>query len=142
MKTNTIELGRAIKQLQYLNHRRLEIAFREIGTTLAQWDALRSIHENPDVSAHALAEDTFQTDQSFGTLAIRLIAKGLIERKQGAGRALTHSLTSKGQLILAQAMVIAGDVVDDSFKYLSESERAILLPLVQKVLLHNKVGKG
>ena len=135
-----LELGRAIKQLQYLNHRRLETGLRAIDTTLAQWDALRAIDDNPGASAHALAEETYQTDQSFGTLATRMIVKGLVERQQGAGRALVHSLTPKGRSVLEQGFVIAKDVIEDAFKDLTEPERTQLLRLVQKALPNN--GRG
>ncbi|MBI0383988.1 MarR family transcriptional regulator, partial [Streptomyces albiflaviniger] len=36
-------LGRAVKQAQYRQHRALDSALGEVGTTLAQWDALRAI---------------------------------------------------------------------------------------------------
>ena len=133
MTTDVLELGRAIKQLQNVNHRRLEIGLRGIDTTLAQWDALRAIDANPGASAHALAEETFQTDQSFGTLATRLIAKGLVERRAGNGRSLAHSLSQKGRDVLKQGSAIAGTVIEDTFKALSESERAQLLQLVRRV---------
>jgi len=138
---NVLELGRAIKQLQNLNHRRLESGLREIDTTLAQWDALRAIYHNPGASAHALAEETFQTDQSFGTLATRMIANGLVERKQGVGRALLHILTPKGHSILEQGLAIAKNVIGDAFKDLTEAERMQLLRLVQKVLPNDGVGQ-
>lgn len=134
MKIKILELGRAIKQLQNLNHRRLELGLRAIDTTLAQWDALRAIQNFPGASAHALAEETFQTDQSFGTLATRLIARGLVERQQGVGRALVHTLTAQGRSILKHGLAIADQVVDESFRALSEPERAQLLALAQKVL--------
>lgn len=132
--TNVLELGRAIKQLQNLNHRRLETGLNEIATTLAQWDALRAIANNPGASAHMLAEETFQTDQSFGTLATRLIEKGLAERCQGVGRALLHSLTPKGRSILEQGLVIAQRINEASFGNLTAAERAQLLALVRKTI--------
>ena len=132
---NVLELGRVIKQLQYLNHRCLETGLREIDTTLAQWDALRAIDDNPGASAHVLAEATFQTDQSFGTLATRMIAKGFVERHPGVGRALVHSLTPKGQAVLEQGFVVAKCVIEASFRNLSEAEREQLLRLARKALL-------
>jgi DNA-binding MarR family transcriptional regulator len=136
---NVLELGRAIKQLQNLNHRRLEIGLREIDTTLAQWDALRAIDANPGASAHALAEETFQTDQSFGTLATRMIAKDLLERQQGQGRALVHRLTPKGRDVLAQGLIIARNVNEGAFRDISEAERTQLLRLVRKALLNDEM---
>ena len=132
--TNVLELGRAIKQLQNLNHRRLESGLRTIDTTLAQWDALRAIDTNGGASSHALAEETFQTDQAFGTLATRLMAKGLVQRQPGVGRALVHSLTRKGRSVLEQGQVIAALANEEAFADLAESERAQLLRLVRKAM--------
>ncbi len=86
------DLGRAVKQLQYRHHRGMDSRLREAGTSLPQWDALRAISKRPSSSAHALAEMTFQTDQSFGALANRLEIKGLIKRTAGPGRAIRHKL--------------------------------------------------
>lgn len=80
------ELGRAVKEAQYRHHRALDTRLSAVGTTLAQWDALRAIARTPGASAHELAVATFQGDQSFGTLASRLAAQHLIERRPGRGR--------------------------------------------------------
>lgn len=128
------ELGRAIKQLQTQNHRRLDTGLQKIGLTLAQWDALRAIETYPGVSAHLLAEQTFQTDQSFGTLATRLITKGLVDRRQGVGRALEHRLTSEGRALLTKGSEVARQVLDKTFAHLSVEERNELLRLVKKVI--------
>ncbi len=128
------DLGRAVKQLQSLNHRRLEVGLREIGATLAQWDALRAINDIPGASAHALAEETFQTDQAFGTLSGRMIEKGFVDRRPGKGRAFVHTLTPKGERALEQGSAVAGRVIEGSFANLSELERADLFRLVQKAL--------
>src|SRR5207249_98017 len=66
--TSLQDLGRAVKQLQYRHHRGMDSRLRAAGTSLPQWDALRAISRRPSSSAHALAEMTFQTDQSFGAL--------------------------------------------------------------------------
>ena len=137
---NVLKLGRAVKQLQNLNHRSLEAGLREIDCTLAQWDALRAIDANPGASAHALAEETFQTDQSFGTLVTRMIIKELVDREQGVGRALIHRLTPKGSGVLEQGMVIAKNVVDETFKDLTQPEKKQLLSLLQKALLAGRVA--
>ena len=128
------ELGRAVKRLQSRNHRRLDAGLTEIGTTLAQWDALRTINDHPGASAHVLAEQSFQTDQSFGALATRLIEKGRVDRRPGKGRALVHSLTDEGRLMFERGTAIAVQVISASFAVLSEIERRQLLELLQKAL--------
>src|SRR5262249_28113040 len=96
-----LAVGRLLKRVQYRNHRALDRALAEIGTTLVQWDALRVISEQPSSAAHALAVAPFQSDQSFGTLATRLEDQGLIRRTPGRGRAVEHRLTPSGAKMLA-----------------------------------------
>jgi DNA-binding MarR family transcriptional regulator len=134
MALDVQELGRAVKRLQSRNHRRLNAALMEIGTTLAQWDGLRTINGHPGASAHVLAEQSLQTDQSFGSLATALIERGLVDRRPGTGRALIHSLTDEGRLMFERGSAIAARVISASFAALSEVERRQLLALLLKAL--------
>jgi len=127
-------LGRAVKQLQYRHHRVLDRRLRAAGTSLAQWDALRAISNRPQSSAHALAEMTFQTDQSFGGLANRLVKQGLIERVVGPGRAIRHRLTPKGSAVLRKGHAVTSGVLDDSFAPLSSAQREQLFKLIRRAL--------
>jgi DNA-binding MarR family transcriptional regulator len=127
-------MGRAVKQIQYRHHRALDMRLAAVGTTLAQWDALRAIGRNPGASAHLLAVETFQSDQSFGTLANRLAAQDLIARRPGRGRRIEHHLTPKGEKVLRAGRPIAKDVFAASFAGLSETERSTLLELLVRVL--------
>ena len=142
MSSEFQELGRTVKRLQHRNHRRLDAGLAEIGTTLAQWDALRTINDHPGASAHVLAEQSFQTDQSFGALATRLIEKGLVDRRPGKGRALIHSLTDAGRSVFARGDAISIQVATASFAALSEVERRQLLALLQKTLGAAAGSKG
>ncbi len=126
-------LGRVVKQAQYRHHRALDAGLIAVGTTLAQWDALRAIEQQPGASAHALAMLTFQSDQAFGTLAGRLLAQGLIERRPGHGRRIEHHLTSAGKSTLAAGHNIANEVLSASFADFSEEERVTLLGLLLRV---------
>ncbi|WP_405164292.1 MarR family winged helix-turn-helix transcriptional regulator [Nocardia sp. NBC_01499] len=126
-------LGRAVKQAQYRHHRALDSGLAAVGTTLAQWDALRAIDRDPGSSARALAERTFQTEQAFGTLASRLVARGLVERTPGRGRTIEHRLTVAGAKILAAGNKVADSVLADSFAALSAAERITLLNLLERV---------
>lgn len=126
-------LGRAVKRVQWRHHRALDAALAAVGTTLAQWDALRAIGRRPGSSAHALAVETFQSDQAFGTLANRLVARGLIERRPGQGRRIEHHLTPAGERTLEAARPIADGVLGASFAGLSEGERSALLDLLLRV---------
>jgi DNA-binding MarR family transcriptional regulator len=90
------KVGLSIKRLQMRHHRAITAALAPLGVSLVQWDALRHLDENPSASLHDLALLTFQTDQSFGALAGRMVERGLIERVAGPGRAVHHRLTPKG----------------------------------------------
>ncbi len=126
-------LGRAVKQAQYRQHRALDSRLAAAGTTLAQWDALRAIGRSPGASARALAMATFQTEQAFGTLAGRLVALGLIERRPGNGRRIEHYLTASGEQVLAAGHQIADEVLAECYTNLSAADRATLLGLLRRV---------
>jgi DNA-binding MarR family transcriptional regulator len=133
MLSDLERLGRAIKATQARHHRALDTGLRAIGTTLTQWDALRAIGNLPGASAHDLALATFQSDQSFGTLANRLEGHGLIERRPGRGRRIEHRLTAAGEATMRAGQDIATELLTASFAELSGSERTQLLCLLAKV---------
>jgi DNA-binding MarR family transcriptional regulator len=124
--TNLEALGQAIKRAQYRNHRTMDAALREVGVSLVQWDALRAIDRMPGASGHDLAVATFQSDQAFGTLANRLVDRGMIARTAGRGRRIEHTLTAAGQSALQEGNHLAATVLDDLFAPLDEEQRAAL----------------
>lgn len=138
MPTALRDLGRAVKQLQYRHHRGMDSKLREVGTSLAQWDALRAISRRPNSSAHALAEMTFQTDQSFGALANRLLQKGMIERVAGPGRAIQHRLTPKGEAMLRRGYEAVDQVFQASFAPLTSRQRDELFRLLSVALVEGE----
>lgn len=119
-------LGLAIKRAQYRNHRAMDTALRPVGVTLVQWDALRAISRMPGASGHDLAIATFQSDQAFGTLANRLVERGLIVRTAGRGRRLDHALTDAGRAALEDGYGVAGGVLEELFAPLAEGQRVAL----------------
>jgi DNA-binding MarR family transcriptional regulator len=125
--------GRLLKRAQYRNHRSADRALAAIGTTLVQWDALRAISESPDSSAHDLAITTFQSDQSFGTLANRLEAQGLIVRTSGRGRRVEHALTDEGRRVFEAGMDVTKGVSARSFEQLTSDELKVLRELLERV---------
>src|SRR5712692_679766 len=135
MPTALQDLGRAVKQLQYRHHRGMDRKLREVGTSLAQWDALRAIATRPSSSAHALAEMTFQTDQSFGALANRLLKRGMIERVAGPGRAIRHKLTPRGEATLRKGHEVVGPVLESSLAPLTSRQREEFYRLISHALV-------
>ena len=134
MPSDLQPLGLAIKRVQYRHHRTLDAALIEVGTTLAQWDALRAIARHPESSSHKLAGLTFQTDQSFGALANRMVDRGLIRRVAGEGRAILHHLTPEGEAMLAAGHGVADRLLAASFAPLNKAERQQLQALLAKLL--------
>jgi DNA-binding MarR family transcriptional regulator len=116
------EVALAVKRLQYRHHRALSRALAPLGLSLVQWDTLRHLHREPDASLHDLAVLTFQTDQSFGSLATRMADRGLIERVPGPGRAVRHRLTEEGARLRAEGQGIVDGVVTSSFRDLSATQ--------------------
>ena len=127
------DLGRAVKAVQYRQHRTLDTRLASVGSTLAQWDALRAIGRRPGASARELAAATFQTEQAFGTLAGRLVAQGLLDRRPGRGRRIEHHLTAEGERVLKAGHEVADAVLAECFEGLAEAERETLLGLLRKV---------
>ncbi|WP_349902677.1 MarR family winged helix-turn-helix transcriptional regulator [Parafrigoribacterium humi] len=128
------DTGLSVKRVQMRHHHAMTAALAPLEISLVQWDALRHLHENPDASLHDLAQLTFQSDQGFGTLAGRMIARGLIERVPGPGRAVRHRLTAKGEDLRERGANIADQVLTKSFQSLTPAERETLDELLQRLL--------
>ena len=128
------EIGLSVKRLQMRHHRTVNERLAPLGISIVQWDALRHRHENPDASLHDLAQLTFQTDQSFGTLATRMIDRGLIERMPGPGRAVRHRLTDKGEDLREKAGQIVRRTLIESFSALTDEELQTFGDLLARVL--------
>ncbi|USX54734.1 MarR family winged helix-turn-helix transcriptional regulator [Lentzea sp. HUAS12] len=122
MKHHPAEVGLAVKRLQHRHHRAMSQALAPLGLSLVQWDTLRHLQRQPDASLHDLAVLTFQTDQSFGSLAVRMAERGLIERVPGPGRAVRHRLTEEGARLLNEGQVLAERVVRSSFSALTAEQ--------------------
>jgi DNA-binding MarR family transcriptional regulator len=128
------EIGLAVKRLQMRHHRAANAALAPLGVSLTQWDALRHLHRNPGASLRDLAQLTFQTDQSFGALAGRMIERGLIERVPGPGRAVRHQLTELGEALRTAGQQVLDDVLTESFSPLDAEEIATFDTLLDRLL--------
>ncbi|TDO52937.1 DNA-binding MarR family transcriptional regulator [Kribbella sp. VKM Ac-2571] len=134
MKHQPADVALAVKRLQHRHHRALSRALAPLGLSLVQWDTLRHLHREPDASLHDLAVLTFQTDQSFGSLATRMAERGLIERIPGPGRAVKHRLTAKGEQLRAEGQAAVNDVFKSSFHNLSAAQLQQLGDLLNTAL--------
>ncbi|GAB3928828.1 MarR family transcriptional regulator [Microlunatus endophyticus] len=134
MTRSPSRIGLDIKRLQSQHHRAIDSALAPLGISLVQWDALRHLSENPGASLHDLAVLTFQSDQAFGTLARRMIDRGLLERVPGPGRAIRPKITAKGGELRQRAQVVVDEVLADSLGRLSPADLARFDNLLQRLV--------
>ena len=123
-----------IKYAQHRQNRTMEAALAHLGITLVQWNALREIARHPGSAMHGLAEATFNSDQAFGTLAARLARLGWVQRRTGAGRAVSHHLTPQGEAVLHAGYPAIHDASASLLARLDTAERAELERLLTKML--------
>jgi DNA-binding MarR family transcriptional regulator len=135
--TTLQDVGLAVKRLQWRHHREGNTRLAAVGLSLVQWDVLRHLEGNPGASLHRLAELTFQTDQSMGELAKRMIHRGLLERVEDAGRAAHHRLTADGEQARAAGAGIVDGVLGDSLGHLSPHELSTLYDLLLLAQAHD-----
>ncbi len=128
------EIGRDVKRLQVRHHHAANARLAPLGLSIVQWDTLRALEQNPGASLHRLAELTFQTDQSFGALAGRMVDRGLIERVPGPGRAVRHRLTRKGLELRRTGERVVEVALKKSFAPLSPRELETFDGLLRKLL--------
>jgi DNA-binding MarR family transcriptional regulator len=126
------EVGLAVKRLQWRHHREANRQLSPLGLSLVQWDVLRHLHANPGASLHHLAELTFQTDQSMGELAKRMVDRGLITRVEGPGRKVRHELTPAGDDLRRAGADAVDGVLAESLGHLTAAERDTLHQLLLK----------
>ena len=127
MGTSLQDVGLAVKQLQWKHHRLANRRLRaQAGLSLVQWDVLRHLHRQPDASLHDLALETFQTDQSMGELARRMVDRGLFTRIDGPGRAVRHRLTDAGQAAYQAGSGVVDGILAHSIGTLTAAEQAAL----------------
>jgi DNA-binding MarR family transcriptional regulator len=134
VKHRPADVALAVKRLQHRHHRALSQALAPLGLSLVQWDTLRHLHRRPDASLHDLAVLTFQTDQSFGSLAVRMADRGLIERVSGPGRAVRHRLTEEGERLRAAGQELVDSITETSFSALSAAQLDQLGDLLEAAL--------
>jgi DNA-binding MarR family transcriptional regulator len=136
MARSVDDVALSVKRVQHRHHRALTAALADLGISLVQWDVLRHLHQRPDASLHDLAQLTFQTDQSFGTLAARMVERGLIERVPAPGRAIRHRITPQGEAVRREGARRVSATVRRSLAGLSPEQVDQLGALLELVLQH------
>lgn len=124
------DVGLAVKRLQWRHHREANRRLAALGLSLVQWDVLRHLHAQPDAGLHTIAVLTFQTDQSMGELARRMVDRGLVERVDGAGRKVRHRPTATGERLRTEGAAVVDGVLRESLGGLSPAELGTLHALL------------
>lgn len=128
------DLGLLIKKVQHSFHCCIDQRLAPLNMSLVQWNALREINRNPEQPLRQLARLTFNSDQAFGALATRLVARGYVRRRSGVGRATIHELTSLGKSSLRKADDVVHEILTSSFAELSKQERDSLYLTLNRIL--------
>jgi DNA-binding MarR family transcriptional regulator len=128
-----VEAALLLKRVQHQKSLAVDGVLVRQGSSMAQWTALRTIAENPDLNSHALAALAFQTDQSFGALLSKLASLGLIERVPGARKSLTHSLTSEGEALLSSSSPTVQQELERQLAPLDDDDLRSLIRLLTKL---------
>ena len=126
------EVGLAVKRLQWRHHRTANQRLATLGLSLVQWDVLRHLAAQPEASLHDLAQLTFQTDQSMGALAARMVERGLLVRLEGPGRAVRHRLTEQGEQARAAGSERLDGVLQESLGRLAPDQLDQLYELLTR----------
>ena len=133
MKLSMQDVGLAVKQLQSSHHREANRRLRaQAGISLVQWDVLRDLHRDGDLSLHDLAVKTFQTDQSMGELARRMVQRGILTRVDGPGRAIRHRLTAEGETAYQAGSAVVDRVLAESIGTLTDREQTSLYSMLTR----------
>jgi DNA-binding MarR family transcriptional regulator len=127
-------LGLLIKKIQHTHHRCIDERLLPLNLSLVQWNAMREINRHPEEPLRQLAKLTFNSDQAFGALVTRLLARGYVRRRPGFGRATIHELTPLGKSLLRKADAIVHEVLNLSFAGLSGPEKQALHATLSKIL--------
>lgn len=132
------EISLLLKQAQQRKQIAVDTALSKLQSSMAQWVVLRRIRSAPGASAHDLAQAAFQTDQSFGSVTRRLIARGLVIREQGKGRSTAHHLSDAGRKLLEKCDPIVVATLRLEFAVLSEDELQNFGAFLAKIVGENQ----
>jgi DNA-binding MarR family transcriptional regulator len=106
------------------------------GVTVAEWVMLRTLYGAEDMAPSRVAETMGMTRGAISKLAERLLAKGLIARRENPGdrRGQMLTLTQQGTALLPELAALADANDEAFFSHLSAQERALLRNLMQHLV--------
>lgn len=114
------------------------------GVTVAEWVVLREMYSGDDTtSPSAVAELTGLTRGAVSKLISRLLAKGLVTRKESAGdrRYQDIELTPVSVAMVPRLAKLADENDEEFFTVLSKAERKSLTATLRKIAAHHQLTK-
>jgi len=114
------------------------------GVTVAEWVVLREMYGRDDTtSPSAVAELTGLTRGAVSKLISRLLAKGLVTRKESTGdrRYQDIELTPTAIALVPRLAKLADKNDEEFFAGLSKTERSSLTAILQKVASEHQLTK-
>jgi len=134
MSRPEIELGAGylMKRVQQGLRRRCDAALKPTGLSMAQYAALRALHDHPDASAAELARLCFVTRQSLRDVLGGLQTTGLVAYSDapGRGRARALQVTPTGLRRLKSSHAAVEGVEADMLQGISAGARGQLASLL------------
>lgn len=112
------------------------------GVTVAEWVVLRHMYSGDDTtSPSSVAETTGLTRGAISKLIERLLAKGLVHRREADGdrRYQEIELTAKAISLVPKLVKLADENDEYFFSALSKSERKSLGDLLKKIAIHHEL---
>ncbi|MBM0125320.1 MarR family transcriptional regulator [Pimelobacter simplex] len=94
----------AVKQVELAVRAHLDDLLKPVGVTALQYTALTVLERRDDLTAAALARNSFVTTQSMADLVAALERRGLVDRFRDPddGRRILIHLTDAGRTLLAE----------------------------------------
>lgn len=121
----TAHLGYWLRQVSnHVSHAFARKVERE-GVTVAEWVVMRELYDQAEVAPSRLAERLGLTRGAISKLADRLLAKGLIVRRENETDARAHllALSQDGRALVPRLAALADQNDAEFFDHLTPEER-------------------
>ena len=119
-------VGLSLKRAQHELRLAINAELASLETNISQVSVMREISLNPGVSSVDLARLVWLTPQTLGQIVIQMQERGLVERRPGKGRRISHYLTSQGESLLVAGMDKAREVDALALRDFSDEELTTL----------------
>jgi DNA-binding MarR family transcriptional regulator len=112
------------------------------GVTVAEWVVLRELYNTDNAAPVRIAEQIGMTRGAITKLADRLLAKGLIERRDNPkdGRSQLLNLSDEGRALVPELALLADQNDAEFFDHLNPGERAAIERVLRGVVERRRLS--